>query len=259
MMRAWTRMLLILLTSACAAGGTSDVQGKKNKRNKTEFTLQLLERNINGQAQAVLMLCQKYNCMNPLRDSDGSEFYFQDHAEAYNTFTQKNGIGSKVKFALLGIAAVTGAAGIILLIRHGLISRKLDKYFPIVDEHGNKVSSKTFKNKNVDSNSAKYYVSRGDGTLSDEEVKNRNEMSDWFFGAGVAGVSIGTIAWMTAFAQELSTNPHWRRKQKDFEKLFVQGERITVNKQELAVLLQVMNKKLGIQIAPNVTSFLYTR
>ena len=64
---------------------------------------------------------------------------------------------------------------------------------------------------------------------------------------------------MTAFAQELSTNPHWRRKQKDFEKLFVQGERITVNKQELAVLLQVMNKKLGVQIAPNVASFLYTR
>ena len=151
---------------------------QKNKRNKTEFTLQLMERNINGQAQAVLMLCQKHNCMNPLRDSDGSEFYFQDHAEAYNTFTQKNGIGSKVKFALLGIAAVTGTAGIILLIRAGLISRKLDKYFPIVDANGNKVSSKIFKNKNVDSNSAKYYVSRGDGTLSDEEVKNLSEQRD---------------------------------------------------------------------------------
>ena len=256
MMRAWTRMLLILLTSACAAGGTSDVQGKKDK---TEFTLQLLERNINGQAQAVLMLCQKHNCQNPLRNTDGSEFYFQDHAEAYNTFTQKHGIGGKVKFALLGIAAVTGTAGIIWLIRSGLISWKLDKHFSIVDANGNKVSSKIFKGKNVDNNSAKYYISRGDGTLSDKKVEKLSEQGDWSFGAGLTATSIGTVAWMAAFAQELATNPHWRHKQKDFEKLFVQGERITVNKNELRVLLQVMNKKLEVQIAPNVARFLYTR
>ena len=112
------RIFLALLTSACAAGGASDVQSKKNKRKA--LTLQLQEKYVDGQAQAVLILCQQQTCLNPLRNKDGSEFYFQNHAEAYNNFAQKNGIQKKIKFALLGVAAVAGGAGIILLIRNGV-------------------------------------------------------------------------------------------------------------------------------------------
>ena len=265
------RLFLVLLTSACAAGGASDMQNKKNKKDRQELTLQLQEKYIDGQAQAALILCQHNSCLNPLHNADGSEFYFQDHAEAYNTFTQKSGIGEKVKFALLGIAAVTGTASIILLIRHGLIGKKLDKHFPIVEGRAD-VSLPTDPKLRQDMEKAKnayppvnktkeptHHVSSGDGTLSEEQVKKLNDDSNWSFGAGMTAASIGAVSWMTAFGMELSTSPHWRRKQKDFEKLFVQGERITVNKQELAVLLQVMNEKLGVRVAPNVMRFLHLR
>ena len=67
------------------------------------------------------------------------------------------------------------------------------------------------------------------------------------------------MAWTTAFAMDLSTNQHWRRKQSDYEKLFIQGKRIEVNKQELAALLEVINEKLGVQISPNVRHFLFKK
>lgn len=275
-MNAWIRMLLIMLTSACAAGGTSDVQ-KKNKKVKQEFTLQLQERYVDGQTQAALILCQKQTCLNPLRNNDGSEFYFHNHAEAYNRFTKKNGIGEKVKFALLGIAAVTGTAGVILLVRHGLKSKKLSDAFPIVEgkpdvslptdpklrqdiEAVKRASAEregdTYVNK---SKEITHHVSSGDGTLSEDQVKELGKQSDWSFGAGMTAASIGAITWIAAFAKDLSTNPHWRHKQKDFEKLFVQGERIVVNKQELTVLLQAINKKLDVQVAPSVMRFLHNR
>ncbi len=230
---------------------------QSNKKDQHWLSLQLQEQYVNGQTQAELVLCQRHNCLNPLRNRDGSAFYFQDHAEAYNTFTQKSGTGETVKHALLGIAALASAAGTVLLIRHGLIARKLDKHFPIVDAAGEKVKFKLFGSK--DTGNVKYHVSAGDDTLSAEQAKALNDKSNKALGAGFVAASIGTVAWMTAFAGELATSRHWRRKQADFKRLFVQGERIAVNKQQLATLLEVMNKKLGVQTAPEVARFLYTK
>ncbi len=250
------RILLTLLTSACAAGGTSDVQNKK--KDKLALTLQMQERYRDGQTQAALILCQHHRCLNPLRHADGSEFYFQDHAEAYNTFTQKHGVGEKVKFALLGIAVVAGSAGIILLLRHGWKGRRLDKHFPLVDAQGNKVDLSEISKGDRADKTVKYYVS-DNTTLTAEEAKKLNRAIDQSFGAGVTAAAIGTASWATVFGMELTTNPHWRRKQKDFAALFMQGKRIVVNRQELAALLRAMNEKLGVRIAPNVTHLLYGR
>ena len=259
MMQTWMRTLLVLLTSACAAGGTSDTQGNQNKKAEHKLTLQLQEKYIDGQAQAVLLLCQKGRCLNPLRNPDGSAFYFQNHAEAYNTFSQKSGLGETVKFALLGIAAVTGTAGVILLIRNKLIGRKLNKGIRYVDEQGNEVAAKLIKGKKDGDNTHKYYVELDEKALDEAEAKKLNKKADQSLGLGLAAASIGSVAWIAAFAQELATDPSWRRKQRDFERLFVQGARITVNKKELATLMQVMNKKLGVQVAPSVARFLFTR
>lgn len=260
MMQTWTRMLLVLLTSACAVGKPSDTQSKRDKKTKHTLTLQLQEKYIDGQAQAALILCQQGRCLNPLLDRDGSAFYFQNHAEAYNNFSQKSGAGEKVKFALLGIAAVTGTAGIIFLIRHGLIGRKLDKGIRYVDKQGNEIAAKLLKGNKDGNNTPEYFIEKSrKSTLSDEEVSNLNGQADRSLGAGLTVASIGAVAWITAFAKELTTDPRWRRKQKDFERLFVQGERITVTKKELATLLQVMNKKLGVRVAPPVARFLFSR
>lgn len=259
MMQTWTRMLLVLLTSACAVGGTSDTQSKRDKKTKHTLTLQLQEKYIDGQAQAALILCQQGRCLNPLLARDGSAFYFQNHAEAYNTFSQKSGAGEKVKFALLGIAAVTGTAGIIFLIRHGLIGRKLDKGIRYVDKQGNEIAAKLLKGNKDRNKTPEYFIDNSKSTLSDTEASELNKQADRSLGAGLTVASIGAVAWITAFAKELTTDPRWRRKQKDFERLFVQGERITVTKKELATLLQVMNKKLGVRVAPPVARFLFSR
>ena len=108
-----------------------------------------------------MILCQQQHLLEPTaHNSDGSEFYFQNHAEAYNNFAQKNGTQKKIKFALLGVAAVAGGAGIILLIRNGLIERTLDKASYLVDEHGNKVDPKLLKGKNDDKEVKYFYQER---------------------------------------------------------------------------------------------------
>ena len=139
----------------------------------------------------------------------------------------------------------------------GLIERTLDKASYFVDQHGNKVDPQMLKGKN-DDKEIKYFI-KSNGSLSDEEVRVLNKKSNWALITGLTGASIGTVAWTTAFAMDLSTNQHWRRKQSDYEKLFIQGKRIEVNKQELAALLEVINEKLGVQISPNVRRFLFKK
>ena len=115
-MKMWKMLSLVFLLAACT-GGTSEVQ------NTAGFTLQLVKKD---EQRAALMLCQGNTCQNPLQKIDGSEFYFQNHVEAYNTATSGLKKGQAARFALLGVSVIAGAAGIYYMFRNWRLLNKVD-------------------------------------------------------------------------------------------------------------------------------------
>ena len=248
------RLLLALLTSACV-GGVSDVQTTRNKRKANKLTLQIVRKDVVGENnimltnRAVLMLCQNNRCQNPLRNLKGGEFYFEDHATAYNSFVEKRGIGEKIKFAILGVAVVASTGGALYLLRNWHLSRYLDKLKEVIDP--NKTKTIDINNRTIEVEEVKEYLTPDGRSVSVEEYKRLMGKEDQALIRGIAGLSTGSVMLMGFGAHELTTSDsHWRHKQRDFEGLFMHGERITVSKSELRSLLMVIADKMPAQITP---------
>lgn len=254
------RLLLVLLTSACV-GGVSDVQ-TKNKANK--LTLQIVRKDVVGENhtvlanRAVLMLCQNNNCQNPLRHRHGGEFYFEDHATAYNTFVEKHGVGEKIKFALVGVAVIATVGGALYLLRNWHLGKKLNKLEGVIDP--TKTKEVTVNNRTIEVEEVKEYLTPQGKTVSVEEYKRLMDKEDKAIIRGITGLGTGAVTLMGLAAHELTTSdPHWRRRQKDFQRLFMHGERITVNKMELRSLLLAIADKMPAKITPNVKAFIVSK
>ena len=264
------RLLLALLTSACV-GGVSDVQTTKNKRKANQLTLQMVRKDVLGEGhtllanRAVLMLCQNNRCQNPLRHVDGGEFYFADHASAYNNFVAKHGIGEKIKFALVGVAVIASVGGALYLLRHWHLGKKLDKLESVIDPNKTRTittgkKSTTGENITIEVEEIKEYLTPQGNTVSVEDYKRLMGKEDQAFIRGVTGLSTGAVMTMGLGAHAIvSSDQHWRRKQKDFQRLFMHGEKITVNKQELHSLLLMVENKMPAKTTPNVKAFIFNR
>lgn len=118
-MKTLSRILITLLTSACV-GGVSNVESEQSI-----FTVQVVKRTVDGQARAALMLCQSSKCVNPLRNNDGSEFYFHNHAKVYNSAAKSIINAKAVELALSSVMIVASATGIYYLIRNWRVGEKV--------------------------------------------------------------------------------------------------------------------------------------
>ena len=115
-MKIWKMLSLVFLLAACT-GGTSETQSTAN------LTLQVIKKD---NQRAALVLCQGNTCQNPLQNTDGSEFYFQNHAETYNKATRGLTKGKAVTLALVGVSVLAGMAGVYYMFRHLDWTKKID-------------------------------------------------------------------------------------------------------------------------------------
>ena len=254
-MKSFLRMLITLLTSACAAAG-----GMSNVQNTSGLTLQLFKENGNEPKRFVLMLCQHGKCQNPLRNLDGSEFYFYDHSAAYNDVTHSLAKGAKrqtVKIALLGISVIAAGSGVYYLIKDQQLQKQLAKVFyphggikedvVVKSGYGNEI---TFAEKGVDASGRKIYAAE-DIVMVHEKAERVNR--NFRVSAGVAA-----IAWGATLVPAIAGDPSWKQQGQKFKQLFMQGEQVTVSKEELRALLQIVSKEMSATLAPSVEDFLFT-
>ena len=283
----WLKVVLVLLTAACTSGESS-------VQSDSAITLQMSKKTIDGQERAALLLCQGNTCLNPLRGHDGREFYFYDHADAYNSATKSLLKGQGVKLALLGVSVIAGGFGIYYLFKGWKLHKQLsDVKFTELEKtkealdgeaaavanplkgYTDSVKDNTGETidlvKIIDENGNEVYVHSDDAVnLGDNAGRGADRDNTITADYGLLkkqyaknekrewlSLGISVAAWGGTFIPALAGDRHWQDKQRSFEQLFMHGNAVTVSSAEAVALLEVITQALPATLDPKVKSFLF--
>lgn len=208
------------------------------------LTLKMMKAPLDeGQPMAVLMLCQRGNCQNVLRDENGEDyFYFHNLAGVYNEKVEKEGKGSKVRMVLLGIATAATLASIVYYIRSDVLRQKISKHLELV---------KNLRKKSADNKSVQK-ISEMD-QQSVEMAKKERKLTRTYYGT----FATGGFAAASMIIPGVAEDSIWKENKRTLSKLFVHGEAIKVTRDELRDLLEVLVKHVPATVDATVQHFVY--
>ena len=192
---------------------------------------------------AALMLCQRDNCQNVLRDKDGEDyFYFYNLAGVYNEKVEKEGKGNRVRMVLVGIATAATLASIVYYIRSDVLRQKISKHVDRLKQLTKKTpSDKATKN-----------IAEMDKDLAEMTTKER-KLTRTYYGTFATGGFAAASMIIPGVAEDSS----WKENKRTLSNLFVHGESIKVTRDELRDLLDVLIKHVPATVDATVQHFVY--
>lgn len=210
------------------------------------LTLRMTEVQLDkGQPMAALMLCQRGNCQNVLRDKNGEDyFYFHNLAGVYNEKVEKEGKGNKVRMILLGIATAATLASIVYYIRSDVLRQKISKHLDFIGKLRKKKPTGSAKNTNELAELDKQSI---------EMAQKERKLTRTYYGT----FATGGFAAASLLIPGIAEDNIWKENKRTLSKLFVHGEAIKVTKDELHDLLDVLVKHVPATVDATVRHFVY--
>lgn len=238
--------LILLVVSACRSVGHRQEQ-VSSLTSADSLTLKMVKAPLDeGQPMAALMLCQRGNCQNVLRDENGEDyFYFHNLAGVYNEKVEKEGKGNKVRMVLLGIATAATLASIVYYIRSDVLRQKISKHLELVEKLG-KLGKNTTDNKHTQKTAE---MSQQSVAMTKKERKLTRTYYGTFATGGFAAASM--------IIPGVAEDSIWKENKRTLSKLFVHGEAIKVTRDELRDLLEVLVKHVPATVDATVQHFVY--
>ena len=260
-------LLMMLLSVAC-----SDERRDKRKNRGIDadnLTLQMIAKRSTGDDRFMLVLCDDYDCRNTLREHDGDEFYFsQDYQEVRvaNRHLEKNMRADyrpsrrhdrkgNDRHVYINYGSPRISAGVSINGRVGIsyTSRSTrEDYYHNNGSRSNRFRARLHLGRSDDRNDLVFvgYDRSGDAVYLHRDnhyVGSTTDVEHF--------VDDGQMALVDAVAED----SQWRNRKKLLQRLFVDGERITVSKSELRSLLEIVADAVDAELDDEVADFLDRR
>lgn len=238
------RLLVVLLILFACRSTSHRQQHVSDLTSADSLTLKMMEVMLDEeQPMAALMLCQKGNCQNVLRDKNGEDyFYFYNLAGVYNEKVEKEGKGNRVRMVLLGIATAATLASIVYYIRSDVLRQKINKHVDRLEQ----LIKKTQDDKTTKK------IAEMDKKSVEMKAKER-KLTRTYYGTFATGGFAAASMIIPGVAEDSS----WKENKRTLSKLFVHGESIKVARDELRDLLDVLVKHVPATIDATVQHFVY--
>ena len=235
------KMLLMLLSLLLivACGDKRSSEGIDKER----LTVQVLQKNVNGELRSKLVMCDGKECRNALREQDGDEFYFfyedtdrhnrqrenrrrnvnRSHHQVHqkhHDFADRGRLGSSQYIGSdydrphVGVSFVNGR----LNLRYRYQARTSYRVRATYSNH----------------HSNRHY----DTGVRRSKRRDNDDYAD----------TVGTVAERADLMHDIAEDRLWEERERSLRKLFVQGEAIRVNKDELRRLLVIVADYFDVEI-----------
>ena len=282
-------LLSLLLSVAC--GDKKSDEGL----NDGNLTVQVLRKTIDGELRAMLMLCDGDECRNALRNHNGDEFYFPKNATEVNRrgnyLVDEQGnylvadrrdvninnraqrinqvpinyghvgssqhIGSSQGFRGIGVTVVNGKVGFHYESHtrtHYNSGRRLNRFRARVNLRSVRDYDDTPVLVGYDRSGEPIYLHRSDK----RDYRGHDDRHAYRDNEDFAE-TVGTVAGRIELMRAVAEDTYWQNKEQSLQQLFVHGEAIRVNKNELRSLLEIVTVRFNAVIDAEVKDFLVRR
>lgn len=246
------RIVVVLISIALFVSCGTE-QSRQRMLTSASLMVKMEETQVDGEQVAVLMLCEKEKCFNPLRGDSGEDFYFKNYADLYNQKVKEEGKGQKIKMALLGITMAATAAGAALYIKSDAMRWRIVDLKDKIKELSDKLAKKIRKENSDGAKKIRKDIDELASKQKKLEAIDSVVAPSYWAVLGLSAVGANALAFVPGIAEDTL----WQNNKRALADLFIHGSAVKVTKDELIDLFSIIAKQVPARVDVEVQSYLF--